>query len=544
MSGFRTILYIICICASFSAFGKDAFISHIYQHRANLPQAELLRLDSLAYNRSGTTEVGLQIEALIHLGIVQRYNNRLSESVFALFNAIKLAKQEDLGYTLPKAYRLLGVSLVYANRPEALEYFHRAKQLAIQYQDSVNLNKSYISLALYHLDHDEIQQANAYLDSVSVSESTRYIEGYKLFCYARTLFDEGEYEASIEPFEKALVFFRNRGDSLNSLRTRVNLFLIQHHQGNNIAALDGLEITLDQALQLDEKDLIAQIARSLHIVHSKEGNRALADSFYRLSHQQKTKVIESSYMDPLTTAELAYENQLVQAELKQAQLEEEYSRDRFTALAIISVLVILLLLAIFVGQAKARRAKERLISVTLDNQRLQRRQLSNELHRGVIDILFSLNLIKQGEDFDKALARMRERSVALATKIYPVNLTSNLGLPSALEELAMSLQSENELRLRFNDSRDEHMASSELDQLLYYLISETAYSLLEDEQMEELQAIVSENNKNVELKLLRIPYFENNRIQLPIESIKLQVNLLRGSISSGDNFVLIKLPSV
>lgn len=525
-------------------FSNDSFLKYSYDNRASLTDQELDRLSSIAYQSIDDVPVEDRIRALINLGLAYRYRNQVSESVRSYFNAIKLSKTSSLNKYLPESYRLLGVSLVYANRDEAEIYFKQAANLSASLSDSVNLNKSYISLALFNMDKERYAVASDYLDSVLVKNS--FIKGYIAFCEGKKHYDLSDYDRSLQAFTESEAVFQESGDTLNSIKARVNALLVSFMAGNEKDIEARFDLLLTQALRIGDADLLQSIYRNQYLLHTQLGNTVRADSFASLSYQIGTQLIESSYLDPLSTAELLYEKDLSQATLRTLTAEREVQdlRLRLIVIAAISMAVIFILTLLMLRSR--RKAKEEMMRLTLELQRAERESISADLHNGVINIVSGLNLLANNDSLDRrsltsALKEIREKLIEVATEVYPVNLSSDLGLSYALEELALMLDEKNKMRLKFSDR--DYRGTKKTDRVLYHIINDFVGALANDNQLKELIATVRSKNSSIELLIQRVPTFASDIVELPIDVIKLQVQLLQGSIRPGANSVLIKLPN-
>lgn len=481
---------------------------------------------ALVYNQRAQmlfNQIGRQdwaTRALIAEGNVHMYRGQAKKSLNRLSEAVVRLKKLELDSLLPQTYYLMGAVFVYFDSLGAhVENIQTALRLAKQYQDSVTMAESYMSLCWAYGEEQQVDSllfaarealhialelrdssliAYAYMNlgasywelgrisesvqawehMVSIKQVTAIDRMRLLFHYASFLFDQKRYRAAIDQYQQSWEI----AQSLRARRmeTRILRSLMRSYEAlgwyQDAYQKSKLYLELDRQLQEEDLDEIQtdwtlrfetqKKEKEILALRAKSADQDLSLARSRAKAQQRfwwglTATLSLVLLGAgFWTSRRSYRQKQLLAEqeasLQQKQLHQLRQDQRFMTL-----------------------------QAMIQGEEFERARLARELHDGIGILLSSLKLgIAQSKPkvnspfhperlIDRASSELRR----ITQNLMPTAL-QKYGLITAIEDLCDELSFSKELQITFQHFGVTSTGDDTIDLQLYRIVQELLHNVI------------------------------------------------------------------
>ena len=548
---------------------------------------EISKYASLLIEQAQEMElIEYEIQGKIGLGIANRQQNDIQNSLKHLFEAATLANKNEKKALLGEAY--FEITTTYAadnNMEAALSYERKGIELIRQYgrQEQIaiallNIGFSYYDLKKYDSALHFYDEAEPYFDSIDLKIGKAYNIGNKGLVHWKM----GKIDMAEKSLLAAIEILKEVGDDWAMTDYHNNLGLMYFENGEFDKSYRQAARAYELGSLLSSNDLLIDAIGLL----SKHSERS-GDYEKAFAYQKRYMALKESISNDEKTREIANIRTKYEVDLRESEIDLLEKKQKISQIYILVAIVLLMLAVVlilfFIQRAKNQRLEtinERRhyansikdLFINQENKALEsmvqgrdneRKRLALELHNHFGSLLatikVNINAIDENQIpnyetlstlVDQACTDMRSISHSLN-----MGVSENFGLIPALRELIDHIQDSGHLKVEFEASMCEGLLTSEYEIIIYRIVQELVSNVLkhaeaskitilltcyEDEGI--LNILVHDNGKGFDVKQI-----ETQKGGIGLNSLKNLTEKYEGEInfdshSAGGTTVTIDLP--
>jgi len=549
----------------------DYYMAYYHQHKGNLVQAHEL-IDNVIDFGISSNDFSFESSAKNEKAILFGIQGQFDEAI-ELYEGL-IANHLERGEEDKTIAELNNIGILFErikDKKKALDYYKKSYAIANKFSNTYDINLAAGNIANIYISLNKLDSAKHYSQiCMKYAVQGNYLTsiGFANSLLGRIYMKETDYPKAERHIQKAVDGFDTLGQDFLFITAASNLAELQNAKEKHHEALKTGKTLLEKSKRTNHLNGQKAALQSIMIAHEKLGK---PDQAYTASVEYRV-VMDSLYnqekASSLYDIQQKYESAKKDAEIKTQELriEKQLATRNYLLGGLIGL--VLLILYIFsryrLRQRIARNElklkqekidnleqKQKLVAMdhVLQGQESERKRIAKDLHDGLGGLLATALLqlqqfrrqkqtaddrspmIEAEHSIDTAYAEVRR----IAHDMMPSAL-ANLGLQSAVQDLADKINNTEKLRVITHFSLNETMLSDQQEIALYRIIQEFLNNSIKYSSAEELIVQLTTNNQNIHLTIEDdgVGFDQSNikNIQgLGLKNIESRVKYLGGNMS-------------
>lgn len=498
------------------SIGDSSMIAKGYYHYGNVV-SEFGEVDTSirCYKESLRYYLGMNNS----FGIMATYNalgnifkdiSRFDSAAYYYLEAARIAESTGAENQLSTIWYNVGIAY------SAMEDYENAKIYVLK---SLEINEklghieglanNYVHLGNTAIIEEDLDQALFYLkkaDSLKTILGDRHGLANIYNGYGEIYEKKGQYARAVASYKEAMKFYREQEHALGmiiSLKNIADIYSLQNSFSTARVYYDSaLQIAVSSGYRTEEKNIFLDISTNYY----RSGDYRSAYDYFETYKEVSDSIFNLERAEKIAELELKYEKEKDQAEIlrlandnlvKENALQLKQSQQKITIYVGISLLIIILLIALYIRQkaVKDRAIAEQRIKrleeekkvlaakALVEGQENERKRIAQELHDSLGALLSTTKMqfttIKDKSPENKPLIERASKLLEQASSdvrrishnMMP-GLLTKLGLYDALEDLFDGLKESGELKVETIIPETEERLNENKEIMIYRIVQE------------------------------------------------------------------------
>ncbi len=535
----------------------------------------------------------IMAKSLANLGLNHYYKSEYDSALY--YDLKALAIQEKIPDSVGIASNLTNIGNLYyrmESRDKAIEYMEAGLKMYEQLDNQTGIGNVLNSLATVYEDLGQKKKAIEFYErSLKIKEELNDQFGIAntLNNLAGSYSSDGDHVKALDGYKKVLEIKTELDDKAGIAMTLFNISIELSDLGKTGEAIQYGDKAFKLSEEIGDRLVARNVSEKMAKLYASQNNFLKAYEYHTLFKDISDSILNETKTQQIADMETRYqsekkekENALLTASVESKEKQLLTEKTKFSILIIVLVFIIITSVLIYnrnklkqkkvLNEEKLRQEKLRVQSMIMAQEE-ERKHLAGELHDGLGQVLSaarlnveSLSLKENGHSepllastinlIDHSFTELRN----ISHRMMPVQLI-RFGLPSALNEVAASINKSGKIHVRFDADENIPRFGSTVEINVFRIVQEWLNNVIKysgatevSVQLifhdEELTIMIEDNGGGFEVKKLNEGkgngwYNINSRLSLINGQIEIDSKLNKGTlvsifISVGNTILVIK----